>query len=121
MPLVEVDIPLHIFLDVGSYGKLLDLCLFQILLYLFLHLCIHLDLLAVHCTEVPDYTVVAHCCIVGAQCYAIILHYYMEVVPGCTEVQPALSSFMIAPYRYMKFFPSSTPLSYTLYHHDPLI
>jgi hypothetical protein len=57
MSQVEVDIPLHSVLVVGSYGTLLDLCLFQILLYLILHLCIHLDLLVVHCTEAPDYTV----------------------------------------------------------------
>jgi hypothetical protein len=56
MSLVEVEIPLHNVLDVGSCGTLLDLFLFQIFLHLVLPLYIHLDLLVVRCTEVPDYT-----------------------------------------------------------------
>jgi hypothetical protein len=27
---------------------------------------------------------------------------------------------MLAPYKYLKFFPSSIPMSYNPYHHDPL-
>jgi hypothetical protein len=38
MSQVEVDIPLHNVLTIGSCGTLLDLYLFQILLYLVLHL-----------------------------------------------------------------------------------
>jgi hypothetical protein len=56
MSLVEVETPLHNFLVIRSCGTLLDPYLIQILLYLILHLCIHLDILTVHCTEVPGYT-----------------------------------------------------------------
>jgi hypothetical protein len=75
-----VGIPLHNFLAIGSCDKLLDL-------YLILHLCFHLDLLTVHCIEVPSYTVwgynvVAQCWIVVAQCYTTAENCYMEVVPG---------------------------------------
>jgi hypothetical protein len=43
---------------------------------LILHLCIHLDLLAVHCIGVPGYTVwgytvVAHCCTAVAHCCTV--------------------------------------------------
>jgi hypothetical protein len=83
MSLVEVDTPLHNVMVVGSCGTLLDLFLVQILLYL----CIHLDLLAVHCTKVHGciahgYNVVVHCCIVDAHYYTVVVHCYMEVVPG---------------------------------------
>jgi hypothetical protein len=71
MSQVEVDIPLYIVLEVGSYGTLLVLYLFQILLYLDLHLYIQFDLLMVHCTKALDYTtqgyiVVACYCIAAA-------------------------------------------------------
>jgi hypothetical protein len=32
-----------------------------------------------------------------------------------------MSSFLLAPYNYMKLFPSSAPSFYNPYHHDPLI
>jgi hypothetical protein len=57
MSQVEVDILLDNVMVIRSYDILLDLCLFQILLYLVLHLCIHVDLLVVCCTEAHDYTV----------------------------------------------------------------
>jgi hypothetical protein len=84
---VEVEIPLHNVLVVGSCGTLLDLCLFQILLYLILHLCIQLDILVVHCIEVPDctawgYTVARHFYIVVAQSYTAAVQCCMEVVPS---------------------------------------
>ena len=87
MSLVEVDIPLHNILVVGSCGTPLGLCLIQILFYLILHLYIQPDLLEVHCTEVPIYTawgynVAAHCCIADAHCYTVATHFCMEVVPG---------------------------------------
>jgi hypothetical protein len=70
MSQVGVDITLHNVLVVGSYGTLLDLFLFQIL-YLVLHLGIHLDLLVLHCTEVPDY---------NAQGYTEVVCYCIAVV-----------------------------------------
>jgi hypothetical protein len=87
MSLVEVDTPLHNFLVVGIYDTLLDLFLVQTILYLILHLCIHLDLLVVRCTEVPGYTtqgytVVAHCCIVATHFYTDVAHCCMVVVLG---------------------------------------
>jgi hypothetical protein len=87
MSWVEVDIPLHSVLVVGSCGTLMYLCLFQILLYLILHLYIQFDLLAVHCIEEPDYTswgytIATHCCIVVTQCYIVSTYCCMEVVSG---------------------------------------
>jgi hypothetical protein len=125
MSLVEVDTPLHNALDVGSCGTLLGLYLIQILLYLILHLCIHLNILVVHCTEVRDciawgYTVVAHCCIGDAHYCTDVAHCYMVVVPSLTKVHLVLSSFILAPYKYLKLFLSLAPLSYNLYHHDLL-
>jgi hypothetical protein len=81
MSQVEVDIPLHNALDVGSYGTLLDLFLIQILLCLILHLCSQRDLRAVYYTGVPDctvwgYTVVAQCCTVVAHCYTVATVLY---------------------------------------------
>jgi hypothetical protein len=77
MSQVEVDIPLHSFLDVGGCGTLLDLCIFQILLYLVLHLCILLDFLMVRCIEAPDYTV---------RGYTMVVRYFTQVVQCCTVV-----------------------------------
>jgi hypothetical protein len=54
--LVEVDILLHNVLVVDHCGIPLVLYLFQSLLLLFLHLCIHLDPLAGRYTEAPGYT-----------------------------------------------------------------
>ena len=71
MSQVGVDIPLHSFLDFGIYGILLDLYLFQILLYLILHLCIHLDLLMECCTMVHYYIVWGY----------IVLVWYCTAVP----------------------------------------
>jgi hypothetical protein len=73
MSMVEVENPLHNVLVVGSYGILLALCLSQMLLFLVLHLCIHLNLLIMDCIGVPGYTaqgytVVAHCCTAVAHC-----------------------------------------------------
>jgi hypothetical protein len=87
MSLVEVDTPSHNFMVFGICGTLLDLFPIQILLYLFIHLYIHLDLLAVHCIEVPGYTargytMAMHCCIAGAHYYTIAMHCYMVVVLG---------------------------------------
>jgi hypothetical protein len=36
-------------------------------------------------------------------------------------VQLVLSSFLLAPYKYLKLFLSSAPSFYNPYHHDPLI
>jgi hypothetical protein len=87
MSQVEVDIILHNVLHVGSYDILLDIFLFQILLYLILHLCIHLYLILVCCIEVLDYTmhgyIVVLCYYIEVtQCFTTVVHYYMEVVPG---------------------------------------
>jgi hypothetical protein len=87
MSLVEVGIPLHNVVVVGNCDTLMDLCLIQILLYLVLHLCIHLDLLMVPCIEVPDYTlwgytVATHYCIAIAHCCTADAHYCMVVAPG---------------------------------------
>jgi hypothetical protein len=87
MWLVEVETPLHSVLVVGSYGTLLVSCLTQILLSLILHLCIHLDLLTVCCTEVlgyiaQGYTVVVHYCIAVEHFYNNDAHFCMAVVPG---------------------------------------
>jgi hypothetical protein len=87
MSLVEVDTPLRNVLAIGSCEKILDLCLIQILLYLVLHLCIHLDILARHCTEVPDYTargytVATHYDTVTALCCTATTHCCMVVVPS---------------------------------------
>jgi hypothetical protein len=76
--LVEVDSPLHNFLDFFICGTLLDLFLLQIILYLVFHLCIHLDILTLHCTEVHGYsargyTVAAHCCISATHCCMVVL------------------------------------------------
>jgi hypothetical protein len=54
------------------------------------------------------------CCIL---CCIVVWRWYL-VKLRCNF---SLSSFIPAPYRYLKFFPSSGPLSYNLYHHDPLI
>jgi hypothetical protein len=87
MSLVGMDIPLHNVLVVGSFGTLLVLCLVQILLFLILHLYIHLDLLMAHCTEVHiyiagGYTEAAHYYILVVQCCTAALHYFLVVVPG---------------------------------------
>jgi hypothetical protein len=119
MSQVEVGIPLHNVLDVGNCGMLLELYLFQILLYLFLHLCRQFNLLVVRCTEEPDYTVWGYT--EATKCCIVVVHYYMEVVPGSIVVHLTLSSFLHAPYMYPKLFPSSSLLSYNLCHHDPLI
>jgi hypothetical protein len=116
MSQVEVDIPLHNALVVGSYGILLDL---------FLHLCIQFDLLAVHCTKASDYTtrgytMVVHYYTEATQCYSAALQCCMEVVLDLTWVQIFQSSFLPAPYRYPTFSPSSDPLFYILCHHDSL-
>jgi hypothetical protein len=66
-----MEIPLHNYLVVGSYGTLLDLFLFQILLFLSLHLCSQFDLLTLHCIEASYYT---------AQGYTVVVCYYTEVV-----------------------------------------
>jgi hypothetical protein len=84
---VEVDIPLHNVLVIGSCDILLDLCLSKILLFPILHLCININLLAVHCIEVLDYNrqgyiVAAQCCIVAAHCFTATTHFCMEVVPS---------------------------------------
>jgi hypothetical protein len=119
MSLVEVDNPLHNVLVVGSCGTLPVLCLIEILLYLILHLCIHLDLLGVHCTWVPGYTAWGYT--LDANYYTVVVHCFMVVVHGSNEVPFFLSSFLIAPYKYLKFFISSAPSFYNPYHHDPLI
>jgi hypothetical protein len=80
-----VDILLHSVLVVDSCGIPLVLCLFQILLFLFLHLCIQLDPLMVHCTEasgytVRDYSVVARYCTAIVQCYIVVVQCYIVVV-----------------------------------------
>ena len=116
MSLVKVDIPLHNVLVVGSCGTLLVLCLIQILLYLILRLCIHLDLLAVRCTVVPGYTmwgyiVATHYCIATAHCFTIVVDYCIVMVPGLNEVKLVLSSFILAPSKYLKLFLSSAPSS----------
>jgi hypothetical protein len=64
--------------------------------------------------------VVAHCCIVDAHCDTVDAHCCMVVVPCLNEVHIVLSSFLLAPYMYQELFLSSNPLSYNLYHHDPL-
>jgi hypothetical protein len=56
MSQVVVDILLHISLDVGSYGTLLDLFHIQSLLCIVLLLCTQRNIHAVYCIEVPDYT-----------------------------------------------------------------
>jgi hypothetical protein len=71
MSQVEVDILLHSVLVVNNYGIPLVLCLFQSLLYLFLHLCIQLDLLAVRCAVAPDYI---------AWDYTVATRYYTMAV-----------------------------------------
>jgi hypothetical protein len=85
MSQVEVDILLHSVLVVDSCGIPLVLCLFQILLFLFLHLCSQLDLLVVHCTGAPsytawDYNVLARYCTVATQCYIATAQCYMGLV-----------------------------------------
>jgi hypothetical protein len=110
MSLVEVETPLHNVLTIGSCGTLLVLYLIQILFFLILHLYIHLDLHAMRCIEVHDYTV---------RGYTVVVHCYMVVVPGLNEVQFVLSSFLLAPYKYINLFLSSAPSSYNLYHHEP--
>jgi hypothetical protein len=87
MLLVEVNNPLHSVLVVSSCDTLLVLCLIQILCFLILQLCIHLELLMVCCTEVSrytprGYTVDAHYCIATAHCCTVVAHYCMVVVPG---------------------------------------
>jgi hypothetical protein len=119
--LVGVNTPLHNVLVVGTYDTLLVLCLVQILLYLILHLYI---LVACY-TEVLGYTVWGytvdtHYCATVMQCCTIVTHYCMVVVSSLTEVYIVLSSFMLAPCKYLKLFLSSSPSSYNSYHHDPL-
>jgi hypothetical protein len=91
---VEVDILLLSVLVVDSCGIPLVLCLFQSLLFHFLHLCSQLDLLMVNCTEVLGYTTwdysvvvryytaVAQCYIVVAQCYNVVVQCYIGLVLG---------------------------------------
>jgi hypothetical protein len=62
----------------------------------------------------------AHRCIVVARYYAIDAQCYMVVVPGLTEVNLSLSSFIISPYKYLNLFLLSSLLSYNLYHRDLL-
>jgi len=87
MSQVEVDIPLHSVLVVGSYGIVLDLASSKFSSTSSLHLCIHFNLLMVHCTEALDYTVwgyiqAARYCIFDVQCYTATMQCCMEVVPG---------------------------------------
>jgi hypothetical protein len=70
MSLVEVGTPLHNVLSIGSFGTLLGLSLFQILLCIILHLSIQPDLLAVRCTKVLGYT---------ARGYIVAMHYCIVV------------------------------------------
>jgi hypothetical protein len=82
---VEVDILLHSVLVVDSYGIPPFLYLFQSLLYLVLHLYVHLDLLMAHCTEAPyytawGYTVAEQYCTTVAQCYIFVAQCYMGMV-----------------------------------------
>jgi hypothetical protein len=111
MSLVGVENSFHNVLVVGSCGTLLVLCLV-------LHLYIDLHLLVVRCTKVPGYTLWGY--IVVAHYYIAATHYCMVVVPSSTEVHLVLSSFLLAPYKYLKFFLSLAPSYYNPYHHDPL-
>jgi hypothetical protein len=70
MSLVEVEIPFHNVLVVEIFGTLLTLFLFQIILYLVLHLFIHLDLVMARCTEILGYT---------ARGYTMVVHYCILV------------------------------------------
>jgi hypothetical protein len=87
MSQVEVDILLHSVMVVDSYGIPSVLCFFQRILYLILHLCSQLDLLAVCCTEALDYTargytVAVRYCTMVAQYCTVVVHCYMGLVLG---------------------------------------
>jgi hypothetical protein len=125
MSSVEVENPLHNVLVVGSCGTLLVLCLIQILLCLILHLCIHLDLLVVHCIGVPGYTVWGYTvvCIVVLWLHIVVL--WLCIVVWWWHLVKLRCNFpviiLLAPCKCLKFFLSSVPTFYNPYHHDPLI
>jgi hypothetical protein len=87
MSQVEVDILLHSVLFYDICGIPLVLCLFQLLLFLFLHLCSQLNLLLVHCTEALgyttwDYSVVVWYYTVAKECCIVVVQCYTGLVPG---------------------------------------
>jgi len=69
--LVEVGILMHSVLVVDNCNITLILYLFQILLFLFLHLCIQLDPLTTRYTKAPSYT---------AWYYSVVVRYYTVAV-----------------------------------------